>query len=140
MGYFDTTFEIDKAFKMKSYAWEKRAFLKKFHRCKKSQKLHLIKGCGKGEVLAICELIDNVIRNPQSLTTRQIKRLQNHREVCEFLADKTIPWEEKQSFLISELEKEQTGDGIPAIIAGVSAGLPLMYDFFKGLFGSSTSK
>ena len=119
---------------MKSYSWEKRAFLKRFHRCKKSQKLHLIKGCGKGEVLAICELLDNVIRNPQSLTARQIQRLKKHRAACEWLADKKIPWEEKQEFLVTELEKEQTGDGIPAIVAGLSAGLPLLYDAFKALF------
>ena len=118
---------------MKSYAWEHRDFLKRAHRCKKSQLLHLIKECDKGRVLAICELIDNVVRNPDSLTKRQIKRLQAHRKACHLLTNKKVHWTKKQKFIISEIKKDQEGKGIPAIVAGLSAGLPLLFDFFKSL-------
>jgi len=132
---------------MKSYAWEKRDFLKKFHRCGKSQELHLIESCDKDEVLAISEVIDNVVNNPESLTTRQRQRLKKHKKLYLKVIDKKTDWKVKKKLLIAELKKhkrrqkknpQQKGRGLPAIIAGLSAGLPLLWDFAKNTFGSSS--
>jgi hypothetical protein len=99
----------------KSFACKHVDFLKKLKRCGKSHKAQLISGCERGEVNALCECVDNILRGVVKPTTRQKNRLKKHFNVLANLADPKIHWGDKQTYL-----KTQQGGALLSTVLGIA--------------------
>jgi hypothetical protein len=102
-----------------AYAPKHYEFLKKLHRCGKSQRPHLISECDREKVFAICECSDNILRGQVPLTTRQKQRLKKHVNVLKNLADTSVGWKKKQKFLGTQ----EGGSILATILSVVLPGL-----------------
>ena len=107
-----------------AYAPKHYDFLKKLHKCGKSQRPHLIGSCDREKVFAICECSDNILRGQVPLTTRQKQRLKKHVTVLKNLADSSVGWKKKQKYLST-----QEGGSIIGTILGVA--LPALISYLS---------
>jgi hypothetical protein len=109
----------------RSYACKHVDFLKKLKRSGRSNKVQLIGGCDRGQVNALCECVDNVLRGVVKPTTRQKNRLKKHFSTLANLANPKVHWEEKQKYLKSQqggaLMSTVLGIALPALIAYLSS-------------------
>jgi hypothetical protein len=105
-----------------AYAPQQIGFLKKVHRCGKSQKPHLISGCNREQVYAISECSDNILRGGVALTTRQKKRLQKHYGTLKNLADPSIHWKKKKKHLATQ-------EGGILLSSVLSAAVPFLINY-----------
>jgi hypothetical protein len=106
----------------RGYACKHADYLKILHKCKKSDRPHLIVECDQEKVLAICECADNILRGKIPLTSRQKQRLKEHVEVLKNLADTTINWKKKQNYLAT-----QEGGAILSTILGIAIPALISY-------------
>ena len=105
-----------------AYACKHVNFLKKLHKCKKSNRNHLIEECDKERVYAICECSDNILRGEIPITPRQKQRLKKHVNTLKNLADSSINWKKKQTYL-----KSQEGGAILSTVLGIA--LPALISY-----------
>lgn len=98
----------------KPFAEKHIKFLKKAHRCGRSNRPHLISSCDQEKVYAFCECVENILRGQIPLTTKQKKRLQKHLRILKNYADPTIDWKKKRKHI------SQEGSGIVSTILGVA--------------------
>jgi hypothetical protein len=105
-----------------SFACKHVDFLKKLRRCGRTNKAQLISGCDRGQVNAVCECVDNILRGKVKPTTRQKERLKKHFTVLANLADPKVNWEDKQKYLST-----QQGGSILASVLGIA--LPALIEF-----------
>ena len=105
-----------------AYACKHVDFLKKLHRCGRSSRPHLVSECDQERVFAICECSDNILRGKVPLTTRQKGRLKKHVGVLKNLADTSINWKKKQTYL-----KSQEGGAILSTILGIAIPALISY-------------
>jgi hypothetical protein len=108
-----------------AHAAKQVKFLKKLHRCGKSNKPHLIAGCDQEQVFAICECVDNILRGNIPVTTLQKERLRKHYESLKNIADPNINWEEKQEYFGTQeggaLVSAALGVALPALISWLAS-------------------
>jgi hypothetical protein len=108
-----------------AYACKHLKFLKKLKKCKDNKRCcKLIGESSKGEILAVCECIDNVLRGKVPLTERQKTRLKAHKDELLFLARRDVDWKKKRTHF-----KTQKGRGFP-LIPLLAATVPLLIDLF----------
>jgi hypothetical protein len=105
----------------RSFACKHVDFLKKLKRSGRSNKAQLIAGCDRGQVNALCECVDNVLRGVVKPTARQKNRLKKHFDTLANLANPKVHWEDKQKYLKSQqggaLLSTVLGIALPALIA-----------------------
>ena len=82
---------------------------------------HLILDAGKTDLLlAVCEIIDNVLRGNVKLSNRERDQLRRYRKSIRAMADRVVPHKYKKKLLV------QRGGFLPLILApalGAVAGL-----------------
>jgi hypothetical protein len=105
-----------------SYACKHIDFLKKLKRSGSSGKAQLLDGCDRGQINAVCECVDNVLRGTVKPTPGQKKRLKKHVDVLANLADAKIDWSKKQTFL-----KTQQGGALVSTVLGVALPALIQY-------------
>ena len=105
----------------KSFACRHVDFLKKLKRCGPAGKAQLISGSDRGQVIALCECVDNILRGNVKPTNRQKERLRKHVQRLESLASQDVRWEDKQKFLKTQqggaLLNSVLGIALPALLA-----------------------
>jgi len=76
------------------------------------QRKALIKASSNDLILAICEIVDNVLRGTVKLTPTQRKKLQSYKGQLRKLASKNVAPKEKRKVLVS-----QKGGFLPLVLA-----------------------
>ena len=117
----------------KSFACRHIDFLKKLKRCGPNDKAQLFSGCDRGQINAVCECIDNVLRGNVKPTEGQKRRLKKHVHVLANLADSKIDWTKKQKFL-----KTQQGGALVGTVLGVA--LPALIQFLASRIAAARKK
>src|SRR5579862_9431379 len=97
----------------RSYECKHVDFLKKIKRSGKSGKVQLISGSDRGQVNALCECVDNVLRGVVKPTSRQKNRLKKHFDTLANLANPKVHWEDKQKYF-----KSQQGGALLSTVLG----------------------
>jgi hypothetical protein len=105
-----------------SYACKHLDFLKRLKRSGKTGKAQLVSGCDRGQVNALCECVDNILRGVARPTTKQKQRLKKHFNTLANLANPKVHWENKQKFL-----KTQQGGALLSTVLGIA--LPALIAF-----------
>jgi len=105
-----------------SFACKHVDFLKRLKRCNKTDKAHLLGGCDRGQINAVCECIQNVLHGTVKPSTAQKKRLRKHVDTLANLADANIDWTKKQKYL-----KTQQGGALVGSVLGIV--LPALIEF-----------
>ena len=109
---------------MNSQAAKNANFLQYLHNAPKSVKAPIVKSCGKGETLALCECVDNVLRSNIRLTKKEYNKLAKHKDVLRKIRSTKGSWEKRKKVI-------QKGDGIPAIAAILSVVVPALIEIIK---------
>ena len=107
---------------MASYAVEEIDFLKKLHKCGKSKRPHLASECQEKQVFAVCECSDNYLRGKIPATTRQKQRLKKHVNILKNLADPSINWKKKRTYIAT-----QEGGAVISTLLGIALPALLSY-------------
>jgi len=98
----------------KSHACRHVGFLKKIRRAGGKNRAQLISGCDQGQIYALCECVDNLLRGAVKPTGVQKERLKKHIDVLANLANPNIDWGEKRTYL-----RTQEGGAILSTVLGV---------------------
>lgn len=92
----------------------------------KRQRIALLATSPNKLILALCELIDNVIHNKVKLNEKDRKRLQRYRSILREIADRKVSIKKKRQHLV------QTGGAIlPLLIPAVAAIASLVTDLVR---------
>ena len=89
-------------------------------KAKPQQRKAILKTANNDLVIAICEIVDNVLRGTVKLTPAQRKKLRRYKSALRILADKKICCKDKKGLVI------QNGGFLPLVLApalSVAAGI-----------------
>ena len=95
-------------------------FLHMLCKCRNNRK-HLLRGCNREQIYAICECSENVLRGRVKLGRQQKERLKRHKRTLVTLADPHIRWRQKKDIL-------QRGSGVLTTL--LSVAIPALVGLF----------